>query len=157
MTRRTLAISSTLALLLFTACSGDGSPEADSGGDSSSDEAGELTPFQEEHGIGPFTEEVQLGPEVDEELARSGQETFEFSCEACHSLSESFVGPALGDVLERRSPTFVMNMIMNPAEMAERHPVTRELLREYPVVMPYQNISEDEARAIVEYLRTIDP
>ena len=38
----------------------------------------------------------------------------------------------------------------------ELHPEGQALLAEYPLVMPFQNISEDEARAIVEYLRTVE-
>jgi mono/diheme cytochrome c family protein len=88
-------------------------------------------------------------------MADRGQELFEFNCEACHMISDRFVGPPLGDVLERRSPAFVMNMILNPEQMAREHPEGQALLAEYPLVMPYQNVSEDEARAIVEYLRTV--
>jgi mono/diheme cytochrome c family protein len=112
-----------------------------------------LTAFQLEHGIGPITDEVVLG-EPDEELAREGEELFQFNCEACHRMEQRFVGPPLGDVLDRRSPTFVLNMILNPEQMAREHPEGQKLLAEYPLIMPFQNISEDEARAILEYLRT---
>ena len=153
MNRHTLAFLSVFFILALPACSDDSEPSPGQAAEASD----ELTTFEEEHGIGPFTEEVTLDGEVDEELARMGQEVFEFNCEACHALDERFVGPPLGRILDYRSPTFVMNMIMNPSEMADRHPVVPELLREYPVVMPYQNISEEQARAIVEYLRTTDP
>ncbi len=113
----------------------------------------ELTAFQLEHGIGPFTEEVQVGP-IDPQLAALGQDVYEMSCEACHQMEGRLVGPPLGDVTERRSPTFIMNMIMNPEEMARTHPEGQAMLAQYPVVMPYQNITEEEARAILEYLRT---
>ncbi|TVP56790.1 MAG: cytochrome c [Gemmatimonadales bacterium] len=143
-----------IVLLLIAAGCGD---TADRTSEPADEPENGLTAFEEEHGIGPFTEEVALGPEIDEEMARMGQEVFEFNCEACHALDERFVGPPLGNILDIRSPTFVMNMIMNPSEMAQRHPVVQELLREYPVVMPYQNISEEQARAIVEYLRDANP
>lgn len=113
-----------------------------------------LTEFELVHGIGPITEELTLPPEVDEALAQDGEEVFQFNCEACHRMDERFIGPPLGDVLDRRSPAFVMNFILNPEQMAREHPVGQELLAEYPLVMPFQNISEEEARAIVEYLRT---
>ena len=152
MTRFGKVLLSTLVLLALGACDFNGErPDAPA-----DDPDTGLTAFEEEHGIGPFTEEVTLDEPVDEELAAIGQDVFETSCEACHMLDESFVGPAVGDVLDRRSPTFVMNMIMNPSEMADRHPVVQEMLRDYPVVMPYQNITEEQARAIVEYLRTVN-
>lgn len=115
-----------------------------------------LTEFQLEHGIGPFTEEIRLGP-PDEERIQVGEREFQFKCEACHRLDDRLVGPPLRDVLDRRSPTFVANMIMNPEQMAREHPVVQELLLEYPVIMPYQDVSEEEALAIVEYLRSVQP
>jgi cytochrome c len=138
--------------MLLAACGGggeEGAPATRSGAG-----APELTPFQLEHGIGPITQEVVLGA-VDEELVAQGEQTYQWNCEACHRLEERFVGPPLGDVLDRRSAAFVMNMILNPEQMAREHPEGRKLLQEYPLVMPFQNISQDEARAIVEYLRTV--
>jgi cytochrome c len=142
-----------LALLALAACGGPEQEPAPANGAGA--QATELTAFELEHGIGPFTEEVQVGP-IDPELAAQGQDIYEMSCEACHQMEGRFVGPPLGDVTERRSPTFIMNMIMNPEEMAQRHPVVQELLAQYPVIMPYQNITEEQARAILEYLRTVE-
>lgn len=113
----------------------------------------EMSAFQLEHGIGPFVEEVTL-PQIDRELAAEGLDLFEMNCEVCHSMDTRLVGPPLGQLLERRSPTFILNMIMNPEQMVREHPEGQAMLREYPVVMPYQNISEEQARAILEYLRT---
>ena len=140
----------TLSLLLM-ACGGE-APETQTASDGPEEPT--LTAFELEHGIGPFTEEVQLGA-IDAALAARGQELFETSCEICHQLGQRFVGPDLEGVLDRRSPTFVMNMIMNPEEMAFNHPVTMELMREFMAPMPYQNVTTDDTRAIVEYLRTV--
>lgn len=139
-----------LLLLGLAACGdeangpGNGAPDASEPG---------LTAFQEEHGIGPFTAEVTLDHPVDEALARTGEEIFQMNCEACHLMEDRFVGPPLGDVLERRTPTFVLNMIMNPEQMAREHPEGQRMLQEYPLIMPYQNITEDQALALLEYLR----
>jgi cytochrome c len=151
---RTLAL--TLAALALTAgCGGDDRPDDEAGSDGSAAASGPtFTAFELEHGVGPITSEVTLGP-LDEERAARGKELFEFNCEACHMLDERFVGPPLGRVLAHRSPAFVMNMILNPEQMAREHPEGQKLLAEYPLVMPYQNVTEDEARAIVEYLRTV--
>ena len=142
----------TLAFLALAVGCGENGDTADPRGDV--DAAPSLSEFELEHGIGPITSEVTLG-DLDPEMAARGQELFEFNCEACHMLEERFVGPPVGDVLERRSPAFVMNMILNPEQMAREHPEGQAMLAEYPLVMPFQNISEDEARAIVEYLRTV--
>jgi hypothetical protein len=46
-----------------------------------------------------------------------------------------------------------MNMALNPQEMVEKHPETKKLLAEFFVPMPNQNITKDEAREVLEYLR----
>jgi mono/diheme cytochrome c family protein len=116
--------------------------------------SGGLTPFQIEHGIGPITEAVRLASTVDKKMAEEGEEVFEQKCAACHKMGERYVGPALGDVIKRRGPTFVMNMALNPQGMVDNHPETKKLLAEFYTPMPNQNISPEQARQVVEYLRT---
>lgn len=112
-----------------------------------------LTDFELEHGIGPVTQTLTISETIDPELVEKGRLIFEMKCEACHNMEGRMVGPALGEVVERRSPEFIMNMILNPGEMTKKHPVAKELLQEYMSIMPFQNIEKDEARAIVEYFR----
>ena len=45
-------------------------------------------------------------------------------------------------------------MIMNPEEMVEKDPAAKALLAEYLAPMANQNITEEEARAILEFFRT---
>ena len=116
--------------------------------------AGGLTDFELKHGIGPVKEEVRVGP-VDAALAHQGHEFFEAKCSACHKPGERYVGPALGGVVERTSPTFVMNMVLNPEGMYTKHPEVRKLLAEYMTQMPNVGASKDDARAVMEYLRTL--
>jgi cytochrome c1 len=113
----------------------------------------DLTPFELDHGIGPVTTVVELGP-LDRALADQGKAVFEAKCTACHKMGEKYVGPALGEVTTRRTPAFIMNMILNPNEMVDRHPVAKQLLAEAMTMMANQGVTVDEARAIVEYLRT---
>ena len=138
-----------IAVAGCTAPSGSAPPAAATNADG-------LTAFQVEHGIGPVTAPVALGGDIDKAMARSGAEVFEQKCSACHRMDERYVGPALGDVTKRRSPSFVMNMVLNPQGMLEKHPVTKKLLAEYLVAMPNQNLSQDDARQVLEYLRTRD-
>lgn len=112
-----------------------------------------LTPFQREHGIGPITERVEIDNEINEEMVMQGREIFKMKCDDCHSLEQVEVGPNLGNVVERRSPEFVMNFILNPGENVLNHPVGLDLLAEHHIEMPYRNVTEDEARAIYEFLR----
>jgi mono/diheme cytochrome c family protein len=111
-----------------------------------------LTPEELEKGIGPI-KTVALGP-IDEELEEQGEEVFKLKCAACHKMDIRYVGPALGDVLARRQPEYVMNMMLNPMEMVEKHPEAKKLLGEFFTPMPNQGLTEAEARAVLEYLRS---
>lgn len=148
---RRLLVSAT-TLILLAGC-GKGQDAAPPAPPPAAGEGG-LSAFQLEHGIGPVTEAVTLAATADEALAATGKAAFEAKCTACHKLAERYVGPELGEVTTRRSPTFVMNMILNPMEMVERHPTAKALLAEYMTFMANQSVTVEEARAIVEYLRT---
>lgn len=104
-------------------------------------------------GIGPVTEVVLLN-EIDEEMVKEGKELYNNNCHSCHRIHESTMGPALGNVLERRSPEFVMNMILNTKEMIEEEPIIMALKGEYESEMVQLDLTQEEARKIVEYLRT---
>ena len=113
---------------------------------------GGLSAFEMENGIGPIEEAIVVGP-IDGKLASQGEQIFTTKCSACHKMGEKYVGPALGQVTQRRTPTYVMNMMLNPQEMYERHPVAQELLGQYMTQMPNLGLTREEARAVVEYLR----
>lgn len=149
---RTPTTSLTLLLLAGWACGPkDAAPPAQAGGEPAAAGA-DLTPFQLKNGIGPVTTEITLGP-PDHAMAERGEKTFETKCSACHKFDEKYVGPALGGVLARRTPTYVMNMVLNPEGMYTRHPVAKQLLAEHLTQMPNLGLSQEEAREIVEYLR----
>lgn len=106
-------------------------------------------------GIGPVTS-LSLESELKADLVKSGTELFSAKCAACHKMDERYVGPALKGVTERRKPEWIMNMILNPVEMTQKDPTAQELLGEYMTQMTFQNVTQDEARAILEYFRSID-
>lgn len=66
------------------------------------------------------------------------------------------IGPGMKGIYDRRSPAWVMNMILNPTEMLQKDETAIALLKEYNnVMMLNQNLSEKEARALSEYFRTL--
>lgn len=136
--------------LTFSACSGGDSQQETQ--EEETQEQG-LSDFELEHGIGPITARLDISDDIDDDLRVRGQEIFEMKCEMCHNMEGRMVGPALGDVADRRSPEYIMNMILNPGGMAKNHPEGEKLVQEYMSVMPFQNVSEEDARALVEYLR----
>lgn len=106
-------------------------------------------------GIGPLKEALVLG-EIDAELAAKGEEVFTQKCTACHKMDKRHVGPGLAGVIDRRNPTWVMNMILNPDNMVKEDPVAKALLAEYLSPMANQNLTEEEARSVLEYFRKYD-
>lgn len=111
-----------------------------------------LTETEEKQGVGPLITEMELGP-VDDALAAQGAIIFADKCAVCHQMEESDSGPPLGRVLERRTPAYLMNMILNPIEMAKKHPEAKKLFEEHQKLMPFQDITAKEARMVVEFLR----
>ncbi len=106
-------------------------------------------------GVGPITS-VDFGDQINPEMAEAGKKIFNTICTACHMADQRMIGPALKGVYERRSPEWVMNMIMNPDGMLKEDPTAKALLKEYNnAVMLNQNLSETDARAVAEYLRTL--
>ena len=104
-------------------------------------------------GIGPISS-VTLG-EIDQAMAAEGETVFKAKCTACHKISKKFVGPALKGITQRRSPEWIMNMTMNPEEMIKKDPIAIQLLAEANgAPMANQNLTEEEARALLEYFRT---
>ena len=106
-------------------------------------------------GIGPI-KEVDFETNINNDLADKGKTTFNQKCTACHMTNRKLIGPAMSGIYERRSPEWVMNLLLNPAEMLKKDPVAIALLKEYNnIMMLNQNLTNDEARSITEYLRTL--
>ena len=89
-------------------------------------------------------------------MVAKGKDIFDKMCTACHRLGKKFIGPPPNGLFEKRTPEWVMNMILNPDEMVQKDPLAKALLMEFNgSPMANQNLTEDEARAILEYFRTL--
>jgi hypothetical protein len=106
-------------------------------------------------GIGPI-ETVDFSNPIDLEMVTLGENAFKQKCMACHMANRKLIGPAMSGIYDRRSPEWVINLLLNPTQMLKEDPVANALLKEYNnVMMLNQNLTQDEARAIAEYLRTL--
>ncbi len=106
-------------------------------------------------GIGPITE-VVLGEEIDQAMATAGEESFKAKCMICHQVDVKGIGPAQKNIMNRRSPEWIMNMMLNTTEMLEKDADAKALLAEYNnVPMTQTEMTEEEARNMLEYFRTI--
>ncbi len=109
----------------------------------------------EDKGIGPI-DNVELSPEIDQAMASRGQEIYQNKCTACHKPDKRFIGPAQKGILDRRTPEWVMNMILNPEVMIQKDALAKDLLVEFNgSPMANQSLTQEEARAILEYFRTL--
>lgn len=110
--------------------------------------------YKAKTGVGPIKTKVKLGDRIDQNMAKKGEKLFNNKCSTCHSIHENSIGPALGGVLSERSPQWVMNMILNPKGMIENNIHVKAMKGLYETRMVDLELSEKEARQIVEYLRT---
>jgi len=78
-------------------------------------------------------------------------------CLPCHKLtSDRLVGPGWSGVTERREPLWIMNMVTNVDVMLANDEEAQKLLELCLVRMPNMNISPDEARHLLEFMRHND-
>ncbi len=106
-------------------------------------------------GLGPI-KRFDFDSEIDSAMAAEGEQVFGQYCTACHMEDAKLIGPAMVGIYERRSPAWVMNMILNPTQMLKEDPTAKALLEEYNnVLMLNQNLSETQVRALAEYFRTL--
>ena len=106
-------------------------------------------------GVGPV-KNVILPETIDESMASAGEELYKIKCMACHKPTKKFIGPAPLGILQRRAPEWIMNMILDPEGMIKKDPIAKQLLIEYNgSPMANQSLTEEEARSILEYFRTL--
>jgi hypothetical protein len=107
-------------------------------------------------GIGPH-QNVQLTHPLDEKMIASGQSIYDVKCSSCHKLSEEkLVGPGWKGVTDRRTPEWIMNFVTNTDEMMEKDTAAQHMLEVCLVKMPNQNLTEEDARSVLEYMRKND-
>lgn len=106
-------------------------------------------------GVGPITS-VDLNAEIDQEMAARGEAVYNQMCLACHRVGKKFIGPPPNGILERRTPEWVMNMILVPEKMVKEDPLAKDLLIEFNgSPMANQGLTEEQAREVLEYFRTL--
>lgn len=112
--------------------------------------------YDPKRGEGKFTK-VELGATLDAAMATSGEKVYGVKCSSCHKTTdEKLVGPGWKGVTTRRTPEWIMNFITNTDAMLNKDPQAQAQLEICLVRMPNQNLSDDEARALLEYMRQND-
>jgi mono/diheme cytochrome c family protein len=136
----------------FTACGGGVDKDA------KPFDVQELTKNQPEtHGTELKESDITLTTPLDAEMVTGGKSIYELKCQSCHRLTgERLVGPGWKDVTKRRQPLWIMNMITNVDMMLETDAEAQKLLEQCLVRMPNQNISREDARKLLEFMRSND-
>lgn len=118
----------------------------------------ELTKNQPEtYGSEVKASEVTISNPLNGEWVVNGKSIYDVKCMSCHRLTEErLVGPGWKDVTKRREPVWIMNMILNVDMMLETDPEAQKQLEQCLVRMPNQNLSFEEARHVLEFMRSND-
>jgi cytochrome c551/c552 len=112
--------------------------------------------YDPNRGEGKFTK-VDISPSLDGAKAEAGSKIFALKCGACHKLTEEkLVGPGWKGVTSRHTPEWIMNFVTNTDEMLNKDPKAQALLEICLVRMPNQNLSDEDARNIYEFMRKND-
>lgn len=158
--KRKIIISLCLLSIIFTigACGNDGDKSTtDATTDQTSEKSDDASSYDPNRGEGKFDENSMLTGPIDASLATKGASISDTKCFSCHKATdERLVGPGWKGVTERRTPHWIMNFITNPDPMIDKDPELQAQLELCLVRMPNQNLNEDEAKAVVEFMRKND-
>jgi mono/diheme cytochrome c family protein len=106
---------------------------------------------------GAEVKEIALSNPLDQSMIAEGQKIYDMKCSSCHKLTdERLVGPGWAGVTKRRTPVWIINMITNVDMMLAQDAEAQKLLEQCLVRMPNQNITEKEARSLIELMRKND-
>jgi len=161
--KKLLAISILTSLGLFIVACGGGSSDTNqttttnsSATSTESSSSGGVEKYDPKRGEGKF-KDVALGEKLDAAMADAGSKTFDVKCSACHKLTtEKLVGPGWIGVTSRHQPAWIMNFITNTDEMINKDPAAQAQLEICLVRMPNQSLTDDDARALLEFMRKND-
>jgi cytochrome c551/c552 len=160
-----LIVISMLSLMIYACNSADQNKSATSGSVVQDPEEGDeklpnpggndAATYDPNRGAGKFTH-VDIG-KLDLAFANGGAKIYDVKCSGCHKLTnEKLVGPGWEGVTKRYKPEWIMNFITNTDEMLEKDPKAQANLQICLVRMPNQNLSDKDARDLLEFMRKND-
>lgn len=150
-------------VFFMASCGGSGTNDQSSGTKTTAQE-GEAGTQPEEpevaydtaRGAGKF-HDVQLSKNLDKPMANAGEKIYEMKCQGCHKLTaERLVGPGWKGMTSTHHPAWIMNFVTNTDEMIDKDPKAQAMLDICMVRMPNQNLSDQDARDILEFMREND-
>lgn len=113
--------------------------------------------YDPKRGEGKFDQSNVAVGALDAAMAAKGKAIAETKCFSCHKITnEKLVGPGWKGVTKKHPPYWIMNFITNPDPMINKDPEVQAQLEICLVRMPNQNLDDEEARSIVEFMRQND-
>jgi len=147
-----------IIIFMIAACNNSAEEKKEAVADSEKkEEAASGNPtYDPKRGEGKFTK-VEVSATLDAAKADAGDKVFTSKCSACHKLTdEKLVGPGWKGVTSRHAAEWIMNFSTNPDEMLNKDPKAQAMLEICLVRMPNQNLSDDDARNVYEFMRKND-
>jgi cytochrome c551/c552 len=157
--KKFIIILSTFCTIILVACGGNEKTseqqEAEKKASAEANKPAANPANDPERGMGKFTH-VDIGP-LDAAMATEGQKVYDVKCASCHKTTdEKLVGPGWKGVTQRHAPEWIMNFVTNTDEMLNKDPKAQSMLEICLVRMPNQNLSDDNARQLLEFMRKND-
>ncbi|MEO6229064.1 MAG: cytochrome c [Ferruginibacter sp.] len=147
-----------LVVAFATSCGGNNNAEPATNENASASESktNDNPSYDPKRGEGKFTH-VDLAASLDASKASTGEKIFQVKCSACHKLTdEKLVGPGWKGVTSRHAPEWIMNFITNTDAMIDKDPKAQAQLEICLVRMPNQNLADEDARNLLEFMRQND-
>ena len=146
-----------VSIALFLMSCGDSASTKTAGTEKTAASAENANPdYDPNRGEGKFTK-VDIAPNLDAGKVAEGQKVYSVKCSACHKLTgEKLVGPGWQGVTSRHTAEWIMNFATNPDPMITKDPKAQAMLEICLVRMPNQNITDDDARNVYEFMRKND-
>jgi len=163
---RKLLVTSALALSVFMYACGGGNQSSNAASGATTDQAAtdqsasaatdQNPSYDPERGQGKFTQ-VDIPAKLDASMAADGEKVYNVKCSSCHKLTdEKLVGPGWKGVTQRHKPEWIMNFVTNTDEMIDKDPKAQAMLEICMVRMPNQNLDDQSARNVYEFMRKND-
>lgn len=159
---KTLTVLASLMIAaIFSSCGGEDKPKTETATAAQEEPqrmVADPVEYDPKRGEGKYSAEtLALSDKLDEAKAKIGEDVAGVKCTSCHKVTEEkLVGPGWKNVTKRRTGEWIMNFITNPDPMLDKDPEAQAMLELCLTRMPNQSLTDDDARAILEFMRKND-
>lgn len=87
----------------------------------------------------------------------NGKTLFQSKCTACHNINQRLVGPALQNIDQRQSESWIISFVHSPSKkIASGDTAAANIYKSFqPIMMPDQaDLKDDDVRDIIAYIKS---